>query len=290
MEAPAMRKSKRGAELFEVLQKAPRAEKPFEVPRWWSSRAGRSGRAEAVASDVKGEREEVAASRRDGSHETLAAATDDVPPSAGSGRTFELAGSRLRISLTSFSAAIIIATGLMVLAVSFRIGQDRGFRAGRASYESAAWDVIQKTRLEPPNRELLAGLQQPESGAEDPGPPRSSARFMIETDVARDSGPVWVRGHTYVNVQDFASGSGDDAERIQAFLAEHGVETAIIPLEGGWRRLLTTQGYNHDDSVQKGRNQALLERVRSLGVLYQKGGGRYDWQSAFFRKLEKDSW
>lgn len=288
-----MRKSKRGPELFEVLQKGPLPEKQFEVPGWWSSRAGRRGKAESAGIDLGVDSTDHADAPRGESTGKLAEPRDDVRAGAGADRTIELEGSRLRISLTSFSAAILIATGLMLLAVSYRIGQDRGFQAGRASYESGVLDEIQRTRLEPPNRELLAGLQQPVAGAGDPPPARSSAGFTVEadpTEVSASAGPVWVRGHTYINVQDFRPGTGDDAERVQAFLREHRIETAIIPLEGGWRRLLTTQGYNNDDQAQRGLNEALLGRICSLGLLYQKDGGRYDWQSAFFKKLTKDSW
>jgi len=214
---------------------------------------------------------------------------------AGSVRTIELDGSRLRISLTSFSAAIIIATGLMLLVVSFRIGQDRGhdrgYQAGRASYSAEVGDEIELLRQGPPNRELLAGLQQPASGADEPRPSRSSARFMVDPGQASVSaGPAWVRGHTYITVQGFAAGSGDDAEQAQAFLAEHGVDTAIIPLTGGLRLLVTTQGYNHNDPAQRHLNDELNLLVRSLGLVYRKAGGRYNWDDTYFRKLESDSW
>ncbi len=242
---------------------------------------------EADSSAVQGD---VAPDPPAGRSENAAPPGNDAVASTGGARTVELDGSRLRISLTSFSAAIIIATGLMLLAMGYRIGQDRGFQAGKASYEARVLDEIQRVRQEPPNRELLAGLQQAESGADEP-PPRSSARFMVDDGPAADlAAPAWVPGHTYINVQDFAPGSGDDPERVQAFLAERRVETAIIVLEGGWRRLLTTRGYNHADSAQKRLNAALNERVRSLGLQYQKAGGRYDWQDTYFRKLDKESW
>ncbi len=292
-----MRKSKRGPELFEVLSQGSAPDKQLQVPGWWSSRGRRPGRAESVEADSSRAPRDVAPARLGGDSDGAAAHGGGTHASAGSGGILELDGHHLRISLTSFSAAILIATALMLLAVSFRIGQDRGYTggytAGRASYSSVVEDEIQRVRQGPPNRELLAGLQPLESGAKRQRPSRSSARFMVEpgpTGGSAPAGPAWVRDHTYITVQGFAAGSGDDAERVQAFLAEHGVATAIIPLKSGKRLLLTTQGYNHDDPAQKRLNEALNRKVRSLGRMYREADGRYNWNDSYFKKLEEDSW
>ena len=285
-----MRKSKRGPELFEVLSQGSAPDKQLQVPGWWSSRGRRPGRAESVEADSSRAPRDVAPARLGGDSDGTAAHAGGTHASAGSGGILELDGHHLRISLTSFSAAILIAMALMLLAVSFRIGQDRGYTAGRASYSSVVEDEIQRVRQGPPNRELLAGLQPSESGAKRQRSSRSSARFLVEPGASAPAGPAWVRGHTYITVQGFAAGSGDDAERVQAFLAEHGVDTAIILLKDGWRCVLTTQGYNHDDPAQKRLNEVLNRRVRSLGLVYREAGGRYNWNDTYFRKLEEDSW
>ena len=290
-----MRKSKRGPELFEVLSQGSAPDKQLQVPGWWSSRGSRPERVGSVEDGSSRSPGEVAPDRPVGSSDSTAQPGNDAVARAGSVRTIELDGSRLRISLTSFSAAIIIATGLMLLVVSFRIGQDRGhdrgYQAGRASYSAEVGDEIELLRQGPPNRELLAGLQQPASGADEPRPSRSSARFMVDPGQASVSaGPAWVRGNTYIAVQFFEPGSGDDAEEVQTFLRERKVDTAIIPLKSGRRLLLTTQGYNHDDRSQKHLNEALKQRVRSLGPVFQDLGGRYNWDDAYFSTLEADSW
>lgn len=278
-----MRKSKRGAELFEVLQKAPVPRKQLEVPEWWSSPSEGSNGSDEPPPPAEVSTEAEASPRAEASSECF---EDDRE------RAFELDGSRIRISLTSFSASFVVATGLILLAVTYQVGKDRGFVAGRISYQTDVLDDVQRARRQAPNPDLLAGLQTPASLDDDAVPP-SSARMAIGSGAGEPHdppGPAWVRGLTYINVQGFEAGSGQDAERVRDFLAERGIETAIVPLRSGRRLLLTTQGFDRDTADGRRRCDEMLERVRSLGPVYQKAGGRYNWEDAFPRLLEKNSW
>jgi hypothetical protein len=77
--------------------------------------------------------------------------------------------------------------------------------------------------------------------------------------------------------------------RSQAFLAQHGVETAIIQRDSGRTQLVTVQGFNRRDEAQNRLANELLERVRQVGKLYWEAGGRYKFEG-YFKLRKGDTW
>jgi hypothetical protein len=96
-----------------------------------------------------------------------------------------------------------------------------------------------------------------------------------------DDTPKWVRGHTYIVVQEFLETDLEEARKAREFLEEHGVPTSIVRYSGRSKykyRLVTQKGFNCDDPVQKQLCNEYHQQIRKLGELFVKAGGRYDLQ------------
>ena len=88
----------------------------------------------------------------------------------------------------------------------------------------------------------------------------------------------------------FRTDAGDDVDRARRFLADNGIETVVLELTGDWKyRLVTTQGYNRDDPLQRDLAAKYLVRTRRLGKMFFEGGGRYRLEG-YFKKLTGDRW
>ncbi|MCH7813433.1 MAG: hypothetical protein IID40_05365 [Planctomycetes bacterium] len=208
---------------------------------------------------------------------------------------YEVAGGRIRLALTSQAMAVaVFGLGLLALAaywVGLSVGHSRGvndgYEAGLASAQAEAMDGIQEARAQQPTERLFEGVgispvaavRGPEVTADSPKPATPPG-----------GSTSWVRGYTYVVVQDFKTDAGDDVDRARRFLADNGIETVVLELTGDWKyRLVTTQGYNRDDPLQRDLAAKYLARTRRLGKMFFEGGGRYRLEG-YFKKLTGDRW
>lgn len=200
-----------------------------------------------------------------------------------------LRNGRLHLALNAWSGAAVVFAGLTVLFAAWELGSRSGSEAafqagydrGRASFEAEATSEIQKARAQMPASDLVADLT--------PGPVANRREAPAPPPETTADNPNWVRGFTYIVVQEFAAPNASNAEKAQAFLAERGLATSIVSLSGGRVQLITTQGYDHDDPSQKRANEDLLSKVHALGAEYFSSGGRYRLEG-YFKKLTKNHW
>jgi hypothetical protein len=203
-----------------------------------------------------------------------------------------LDGDRVRFSLTSVSAAVLVFVLLVVVFGSFEIGRrfgdrrgfQRGHIAGRASYSADALSEIEAARRQPPATQLLAPLRvdaESDPTARDAAPGDSGT--------PPPEGPTWVRDYTYIVVQEFSAGRQQDARQAQAFMAEHGIGTEMVKYPSGAIQLITTQGYNRQDPTQRRLADQFLEKVHMLGAQYFAAGGGYRLEG-YFKSLKGDTW
>jgi hypothetical protein len=223
-------------------------------------------------------------------------------------KAVEFDGARVRVSLTSMTAAAMAFAAILLVAGSFLIGKSRGRQAGLvAGYEAGRTvattpaNDLETVRQQPPSTYLIGGLlEQPAdtTGATPPrhgGPaaaPRSRSRESDDrppasdvasgtTAAARPADPAgsqtagWVDGFTYVVVQEFPNGAREDALAAQAYLADHGVDTVVASLPAGRCQLMTTQGFDRKEPAQRKRSDQFLEKIRAIGAQYYASGGRY---------------
>ncbi len=206
----------------------------------------------------------------------------------GTSSAVELDDERIRFSLTSFSAAVVVFVVLVAALGAFELGRNlggkagfqRGVVAGRSSYEAKANDDIEAARRKPANTKLVEDLLLESSK------PAAGQAVTSGLDVKR---AALIRGHTYIIVQEFTAGHEADVDRTKAFLAERGVETERIALTSGSVQLVTTQGYNRSDPTQSTLADQLLKKVKSIGKSYFADRGGYRLEG-YFKTLKSDSW
>lgn len=282
-----MAKSKRSPALFEVLgQSSEGTGAKMKVPPWWS----RAGRPAAPAE-----------SETPAPPEANLDAVPDGPVCEEKTPFIEFDGSRIRLCLTSLMGAMVIALLLILAGGAYRIGTSigyedgmrDGFRSGQEAYLADTRDEILTARSGPPRTDVINDLRRA-PGESAPGDAALAGSTVSGLDYPPDEGappdaPAWVRGNTYVVVQEFAPNSGDDALLAREFLAERDVETTVIRLADGWARLTTAQGFNRKDEAQSRLAEELLARVQKIGKEYWQAGGRYKFEG-YFKLLKGDSW
>jgi len=275
-----MRKANRGPALFEVLgERDDETSDILKVPRWWSpgERRTRESTCKVAPSRVIPER----------------TGAEVAHPREGVGGTvpfFELVDGRARVSFTSLAAAGVVFAAMVAVLGAFELGTrsghkagfQRGFDAGRASYAADAMSEIELARSQPPATHLVSDLLQ--EGL--PGLGESNAADAGDQNPKRVE---WIRGYTYVVVQEFAANSGEDVRLAEEFLAEHGVPTARVQLPSGAFQLITTQGYNRADPTQAQLADTLLEKVQETGARYFAAGGGYRLKG-YFKTRKDDAW
>jgi len=282
-----MAKSKRSPALFEVLGSSGEGTgAKTKVPPWWSRAQGSAAPADSEILPPERERPDAV-----------------LQEPAGEGKTpfIEYDGSRIRLCLTSLMGAAVIALLLILAGGAYRIGTSigyedgmrDGFRSGQEAYLADTHDEILTARSGPPRTDVIDDLRRaPAEGAS--GDAGLAGSSVVGLDSPPDEGtapddPAWVRGNTYVVVQEFAPRSGDDVLLAREFLAERNVETAVIRLADGWARLTTAQGFNRKDEAQSRLAEELLARVQEVGREYWQAGGRYKFEG-YFKLLKGDSW
>jgi len=189
---------------------------------------------------------------------------------------------------------VLVASYTAGLYLGRQRGEQDGFAAGRKSVEAIVTNEIEQARAQRPTEGIFDGVgtspvgrSGPDAGLERTvGDGGSTSPEMSEG----SSAAAWVRGYTYIVVQDFKSDALADAHKAARYLADNGVDTAIVELDGDWKyRLITLQGFNRDEAVQRNLAEEYLERVRTLGQNYFAAGGRYRLEG-YFKKLAADTW
>jgi len=279
-----MGKSKKGPALFELLGVGGDSDPASaQIPRWWS--AGKK------APDLHESR-----AARNAPNLTLV--SEDR---SGDGEPiFELDGNRVRFSFTSVTAAVAIFAILGVVTAGYLAGVQSGELAGykrgletvRTAEPLSATDEIQLARAQPVATHLLAPLTGQSAPTNNPAPKPAKAEPAATSAAAPAKtapGPGWVRDLTYIVVQEFARGAAENARAAQQFLAQKGVDAAVVPAPGGGVHLITAQGYNHKDAAQKRAADQLLAKVRTIGEQYFASGGGYKLEG-YYKTLKKDTW
>lgn len=284
-----MARLKRDVALFEVLaEEEAKGADPLRVPAWWGRRRKKPQRTAPEPPPPPPRRSEDAAvgDTRD---------AEDERPSI-----VELHNDTIRVSLTSVTAAVAVFAALVVILGAFELGQRMGHRAGfregaaagRAAYEAEALSEIEIARQQPPARDVVSDLL----AQAEPVTPSSDERWAAERpaptrreNVGSAERPGWVQDYTYVVAQEFARGHMEDALQAQSFLRQHGVDTDLVEYPSGSIQLITVQGYNRDDPVQRKMADELLRKVRTIGAKYFDSGGRYKLEG-YFKTLKNDTW
>jgi hypothetical protein len=279
-----MAKSKQGPALYDVLDEGAGRQR-LQVPPWWSRGPDTLPR----------RRYEDAAVVEEGELEAAAPAAPTIR--AGLRRTH--GGVILTLTTPVAIGAVALLIVALVGAYSIGVGASRKVGAGMAT-DRAAPDPIDQARDAPAQPRLLGALQRrPDSGASN-GAGLAGAPTGVDPDRsggAGDSAPArvsagpdaWVRGWTYIVVQEFLPRQEADAPLTQEFLREHGLETALVRLSSGSVQLITTEGYDANDAAGRKKGAALLSRVHELGRQYRKAGGRYHLQG-YPKLMTGDRW
>ena len=271
-----MRKAKRGPALFELLSAdTEQNTDSLRVPTWWAGQErGSGGRVIKIAPKA----------------ETQVPVTPSRDSWSGEHTGFPLltiVDGSIRLSLTSTLAAIAVFVGLTALLVAFEFGNRRGFadgvKAGRASYAAEAASEIDLARQQEPATHIVAGLLDDVAGME------PATQVDGKTDSATDAKTSWIRDYTYIVAQEFSAGQPESAREARAFLAKHGVETAMVIQPGGSVQLITTQGFNRRDPAQKRMAATALEEVHKIGKRFYAQGGGYKL-NGYFKTLKGDAW
>lgn len=289
-----MPKSKTGPALFELYGKGKTrtqpggaenggARSPDGVPKLPSSGAVGSSWAGGAETGALG---------RAGQHQD--SEIGEAPGGVG------IEGGRLHVALSSRAAAVTVFALLLLACMAFAAGQWVGRRAGwadgrvkgRIEAQRAAQDGndIEQARTRQPAENLFGDSPSPirREAAQTAGP-RSLPELPRSVPAPAKSTTTWVKGNTYVLIQEFRRDAGQDALRAKEFLGAHGVESEIFGDAHRAFRLYSTQGFNRKDPTQRRLSDQLLERIKRIGKEYFKAGGRYKLEG-YFATLKSDTW
>jgi hypothetical protein len=207
----------------------------------------------------------------------------------------EVDDERVKLTLTSVRAAIVVFVLLIGLLAAFELGRSRGqhsgfaqgFHAGRDSFTSEALSEIEAARNLPPATEVINSLLV---GSDSAGALSTRAAEGSGDQRRTASGPAqWIPGHTYIVAQGFQRGREADAQRAREFLASHGIETELIRFDSGAMQLITTRGFNRSDPAQRSLADQWLQKVHAAGVAYFASGGGYKLDG-YFATFTGDRW
>lgn len=173
-----MRKSKQGPALFDLLKPSgAKQSDALKVPSWWE-------RPEPARAPVL----------KPTPSETSADPPSAPPPRQGA---VELEGERVRVSFTSWTAALTVFIAMVLVVGAFEMGRrsgvssgyERGHAAGRDSYIATAVDEIEAARNQPPSTDLITSLLQPPTEQQEltkesePVPERDASRKELNQEV-----------------------------------------------------------------------------------------------------------
>lgn len=290
-----MAKPKHGPALFDLLTDDEREPADvLKVPRWWGHEVAKPRQAMRGVSATKPGPAPVSTPSTHDAVEVAVELLDGHPAAA----TLEMEGDRIRLTFTSVTLAGAIFALLIALLGVFALGHwrgdkggfARGFDSGRASYAADAVSEIEAARRQPPATEVIGGLLQEPRATTPPPPQAGAATPTRESSTAKPPGGVrWIPDHTYVVVQEFSAGHRNDAVKAKAFLAQRGIDAAVIELPSGGAQLITTTGFDRDDPAQRRLADELLKSVRAAGAAYVADGGGYKLEG-YFKKLKGETW
>lgn len=221
----------------------------------------------------------------------LGSQPDRPAPSGRRRRLIQFDDECVQLSLTSVSAAVVVFVLLVGILAVYEFGRTNGlssgystgYRAGRASFEADASSEIEAARHRPPASHLVEDLLQSSTG-------QAVAPLSAATDnTSLQPTTPWVQGHTYVVAQEFSAQAEHDAIEVKTYLEAEGIDTAMIKLDTGWFQLVTKQGFDRSDPVQRGLADRLLAKVHRIGKAYYTHGGRYKLEG-YFKTLRNKSW
>lgn len=286
-----MAKPKHGPALFDLLTDDEREPaEALKVPRWWGHEGPRSRSRDTGPTSAR-----LGLPR---APVVPGLAVPEPAPEPWLGTTLEMDGDRVRVTFTSVTLAAVIFALLALVIGVFALGRwsgakgefARGFDAGRTSYAADAMSEIEAARRQTPASEVIGSLLEEPRPASQPASPAAPAPSRDEPSAVKLSGGVqWIPGHTYVVAQEFSVGRRDDALKAEAFLAQHGIGSAVVGLQSGATQLITTTGFDRDDPAQRRLADDLLRNVRAAGAAYAAAGGGYKLEG-YFRKLKGENW
>lgn len=316
-----MGKSKRGRSLYEVIDKGkPRggfssSDEEMEIPAPAADDEAEPlfrepTPAPPASEPAPREEEEIAADEPAPIvPEPAAEAPESEPVIETEPGVVRIDGGVIRIALTSTLAAVglfglaalMVVTAWVGYGLGHRAGKQKGFVAGRRSVEAEVEDEIQAARMQPVTEGLFdrigpsplipaGGGEEPQTAAAAAGGSEPPKPAPVKEAPAPPEPSGWIKGHTYVCVQEFERDALEDARRAQEFLRQNRIETAIVDRAGTrnyW--LLTRQGFDCDDPSQKKLAEDYRDRIRRLGESYFKSGGRYRLEG-YLAKRTRDSW
>ncbi len=277
-----MAKGKQGPNLFDLIYEGDESNPDsMKVPGWWSGRH---------TSKLKGRR----AANVEGVGPASPTLSEPTSQERGAGELtqpvsfFQIEGPWIRISFTSVSAAgaVLVIVVSMVLCfdwgsrVGYNDGLAIGHRLGQESLSANSIDEIELARTQPANPDLIRPLLEVSDEA---GLPESNSSGADQASV------LWVKGYTYIVLQEFLPDRMGDASQAQAFLRQQGIDSEIIKTSRGGVQLITTQGYNHRDPAQKKLAEKFLGKIHAAGQSYFAQGGGYRLEG-YYKLLKKDTW
>lgn len=207
-------------------------------------------------------------------------------------------GARMVVSFSSLSAGMTVGALVVLLSLVFigghRLGgagaYQQGYDAAVAFIQGRTDDEILAAKSKAPKTDIFGSVGPSPIGtrgdAADPvtkaAPSPGAASFT--------GAEGWIKGYTYVVVQDFRAEDQADAESAQTFLRERGVEAVVLESGGNYRyRLVGTRGFNREDPAQRKPCDDYQEQIRKLGEQFVKAGGRYELKG-YQKKLTGDRW
>ena len=207
------------------------------------------------------------------------------------GRLIELDHDRIRVSLTSKSAAVVFFVVLLLVVGVFEVGRrsgrdagfSAGYRDGRASFAADAVGEIEAARAQPPSSHLVNGLLLTPAEAPETAP------VAEQPSKVEGGGPQWLRGYTYIVAQEFSAEHADHVADAQAYLAQQGIAATPVRFDNGSVQLITIQGFNRRVVAQRRMADELLEKLHAAGRKYYASGGGYKLEG-YFKTLTGERW
>ena len=292
-----MAKSKHGPALFELYDKAQVRNQPRpaeESPPVGETPAAPS--ASALRQTVASLAKTISGWRGGQGSDESASSAPPLPP----GPLVAVEGGRVRISLGARSGALAVFIVVLLGCGVFSSGRWLGYQVGladgqdreRQEVQRLSNDQIAEARRSEPVSDLFDGIgQSPVSRSAEAKPvtPVLPKPVPPATPPPAAKSATWVKGATYIVVQEFRSDAGQDATRAQEYLAQQGIESAVVGSPQKGFRLIATPGFNMADASQKELGEKLKERIKNVGKQYYESGGRYKLEG-YFRTLKSDSW
>jgi hypothetical protein len=198
-------------------------------------------------------------------------------------------------------AVIIGSIAVLVLAGAFMLGQRVG---GPSSGPDQLAHSDAAELGDPDSVDLLLGptereerrAPRPTISSPQPAEAAPSRRAQQPAETATPSTPTPAReqeaapqripsrqaGLTYLVLQEFPASARDEADRAQAFLAEHGMATTIERMANRRWQIVTLEG---GDRTPEGRArlERLAEQAKEIGRAYARTGGRYRFHDPYWR-------